>query len=101
MLQGAHITGPVPPRIEAISSRTGITLRYMAEFAENPIFAILAGLKEDDVSFAQAKDDIRAEFHSDGVPDGFTPGTYACLQPLIVGEDDDENPAALGNSDTW
>eukprot|EP00959_Pyramimonas_sp_CCMP1952_P240581 5027790-Pyramimonas_sp.AAC.1 len=44
---------------------------------------------------------MRAEFHSDDGPDGFSPGAYACLRPLIVGEDDDENPAALGNSDTW
>eukprot|EP00959_Pyramimonas_sp_CCMP1952_P369127 7731998-Pyramimonas_sp.AAC.1 len=77
MLQDAHITGPVPPHIETIRSRTGITLRYMAEFVEGPIFAILAGLNQDDGSFAQAKDYIRAEFHSDDVPDGFTPGAYA------------------------
>eukprot|EP00959_Pyramimonas_sp_CCMP1952_P289198 6048404-Pyramimonas_sp.AAC.1 len=37
----------------------------------------------DDGSFAQAKDYIRAEFHSDDGPDGFTPGAYACLRPLI------------------
>eukprot|EP00959_Pyramimonas_sp_CCMP1952_P448483 9390640-Pyramimonas_sp.AAC.1 len=43
MLQDAHITGPVPPRVEAIRSRTGITLRYMAEFVDDPIFAILGG----------------------------------------------------------
>eukprot|EP00959_Pyramimonas_sp_CCMP1952_P139052 2910898-Pyramimonas_sp.AAC.1 len=60
MLQDAHIAGPVPPRVEAIRSRTGITLRYMAEFVEYPIFAILAGLAQDDGSFAQAKDYIRA-----------------------------------------
>eukprot|EP00959_Pyramimonas_sp_CCMP1952_P374701 7847534-Pyramimonas_sp.AAC.1 len=99
MLQDAHITGPVPPHVEAIRSRTGITLRYMAEFVEDPIFAIFGGLEQDDGSFAQAKDDIRAEFHSD-VPDGFTPSAYACLQPLRVGDDNDENPAALGNSET-
>eukprot|EP00959_Pyramimonas_sp_CCMP1952_P435975 9129489-Pyramimonas_sp.AAC.1 len=71
----------------------------MAEFVEDPIFAILAGL--GDGSFQRAKDCNSAEFHSDDVPDGFTPGAYARLQPLIVGEDNDENPAALGSSDTW
>eukprot|EP00959_Pyramimonas_sp_CCMP1952_P269367 5631138-Pyramimonas_sp.AAC.1 len=44
----------------------------MAEFVEDPIFALLAGLNQDDGSFAQAKGYIRAEFHSDDVPDGFT-----------------------------
>eukprot|EP00959_Pyramimonas_sp_CCMP1952_P262669 5492515-Pyramimonas_sp.AAC.1 len=44
---------------------------------------------------------MRAEFYSDDCPDGCSPGAYACLRPLIIGEDEDENPAALGNSDTW
>eukprot|EP00959_Pyramimonas_sp_CCMP1952_P332031 6952387-Pyramimonas_sp.AAC.1 len=44
---------------------------------------------------------MRAEFCSDDCPDGFSPGAYACLRPLIPGEDDDENPAAFGSSDTW
>eukprot|EP00959_Pyramimonas_sp_CCMP1952_P211568 4427592-Pyramimonas_sp.AAC.1 len=88
MLQDAHITGPVPPDVEAIREQTGITLRYMAEFVEDPIFAILAGFNQDDGSFAYAKDSMRAEFHSDDCPDGFSPGAYACLRPLIVGEDD-------------
>eukprot|EP00959_Pyramimonas_sp_CCMP1952_P289199 6048405-Pyramimonas_sp.AAC.1 len=83
MLLGAHIADPVPPDIEAIRKQTGITLRYMAEFVDDPIFAILAGLNQDDGSFAQAKDYMRAEFHSDDGPDGFTPGAYACLRPLI------------------
>eukprot|EP00959_Pyramimonas_sp_CCMP1952_P029884 627071-Pyramimonas_sp.AAC.1 len=71
----------------------------MAKFVEDPIFAIFGGLGDE--SFARAKNYIRAEFHSDDVPDGFTPGVHACVQPLIVGEDDDGNPAALGNSGTW
>eukprot|EP00959_Pyramimonas_sp_CCMP1952_P343728 7199919-Pyramimonas_sp.AAC.1 len=41
-LRDAHITGPVPPNVEAIRHQTGITLRYMAEFVEDPIFATLA-----------------------------------------------------------
>eukprot|EP00959_Pyramimonas_sp_CCMP1952_P422345 8847447-Pyramimonas_sp.AAC.1 len=100
MIHDAHITGPAPPRIEAIRSRTGNTRRYMAEFVEDPIFATLGGLSQGDGTFAQAKDYLRAEFHSDDVPDGFTLGAYACLQPLVVGEDSEENPAALGSSDT-
>eukprot|EP00959_Pyramimonas_sp_CCMP1952_P046359 968030-Pyramimonas_sp.AAC.1 len=78
MIHDAHITGPVPPHIEAIRNRTGNALRY-----------------------GRAQDYLRAEFHSDDVPDGFTLGAYACLQPLVVGEDSEENPAAVGSSDTW
>eukprot|EP00959_Pyramimonas_sp_CCMP1952_P419054 8777891-Pyramimonas_sp.AAC.1 len=44
---------------------------------------------------------MRAEFHSDDCLDGFSPGAYACLRPLIDGEDDGENPVALGSPDTW
>eukprot|EP00959_Pyramimonas_sp_CCMP1952_P438947 9189636-Pyramimonas_sp.AAC.1 len=68
----------------------------MAEFAEDPIVAMLGGLSQDDGTFEQAKDFLRAEFHSDDVPEGFTPETFKCLEPLVVGVDDKENPAALG-----
>eukprot|EP00959_Pyramimonas_sp_CCMP1952_P095267 1992077-Pyramimonas_sp.AAC.1 len=34
----AHMTGPVPPHIEAMRNQSGNALRYIAEFAEDPIF---------------------------------------------------------------
>eukprot|EP00959_Pyramimonas_sp_CCMP1952_P364508 7633209-Pyramimonas_sp.AAC.1 len=69
MVHDAHITGPVPRHIEAIRNRTGNALRYMAEFSEDPIFAMLGGLNQDDGTFEQAKDFLGAEFHSDAVPE--------------------------------
>eukprot|EP00959_Pyramimonas_sp_CCMP1952_P208758 4366547-Pyramimonas_sp.AAC.1 len=39
------MTGPVPPHIEAIRNQTGNALRYIAEFAEDQIFALLGNLK--------------------------------------------------------
>eukprot|EP00959_Pyramimonas_sp_CCMP1952_P190639 3987214-Pyramimonas_sp.AAC.1 len=64
----AHMTGPVPPHTEAMRNHTGNTLRYIAEFAEDPIFALLGNLDQDDGTFNQAKEFLRAEFYSDDVP---------------------------------
>eukprot|EP00959_Pyramimonas_sp_CCMP1952_P465920 9489132-Pyramimonas_sp.AAC.1 len=82
MVHDSHVTGPVPPHIEAIRNRTGNTLRYMTDFAEDPIFALLGSLNQDDGTFEQAKDFLRAEFHSDDVPEGFTLEAFMCLEPL-------------------
>eukprot|EP00959_Pyramimonas_sp_CCMP1952_P251987 5265218-Pyramimonas_sp.AAC.1 len=64
-VRDAHTTGPVPPRIEAIRNQTGNTLRYIAEFAEDPVFAWLSSLSQADGTFDQAREFLRAEFHSE------------------------------------
>eukprot|EP00959_Pyramimonas_sp_CCMP1952_P147873 3094604-Pyramimonas_sp.AAC.1 len=65
----AHMTGPVPPRIEAMRNQRGNALRYIAEFSEDPIFALLGNIDQCDGTFNQAREFPRAEFYSDDVPD--------------------------------
>eukprot|EP00959_Pyramimonas_sp_CCMP1952_P404922 8486456-Pyramimonas_sp.AAC.1 len=81
-VRDAHMTGHVPPRIEAIRNQTGNTFRYIADFAEDPIFALLSSLSQVDGTSDQAKEFLRAEFHSEDVPEGFTPKSFECLVPL-------------------
>eukprot|EP00959_Pyramimonas_sp_CCMP1952_P090191 1888100-Pyramimonas_sp.AAC.1 len=69
----AHMTGPVPPHIEAIRNQRDNTLIYIAEYAEDPIFALLGNLNQDGGTFNQAREFLRAEFYSDDVPEGFAP----------------------------
>eukprot|EP00959_Pyramimonas_sp_CCMP1952_P431941 9045958-Pyramimonas_sp.AAC.1 len=69
----AHMTGPLPPHIEAIRNQTGNALRYIVEFAEDQIFALLGNLSQEDGALNQAKEFFRAELHSEDVPEGFTP----------------------------
>eukprot|EP00959_Pyramimonas_sp_CCMP1952_P105350 2202244-Pyramimonas_sp.AAC.1 len=97
----AHMTGPVRPQIDAIRNQRDNTLRYIAEFAEDPIFARLGNLNHDDGTFDQAREFLRAELYPNDVPDGFTPRSFKCLIPLVVGVDDHNNPAALGCVEFW
>eukprot|EP00959_Pyramimonas_sp_CCMP1952_P069771 1456188-Pyramimonas_sp.AAC.1 len=69
-IRDAHMTGPVPPHIEAMRNQTGNALRYIAEFAGDPIFALLGSLNQDDGTFNQAKEFLRAEFYSEDVSEG-------------------------------
>eukprot|EP00959_Pyramimonas_sp_CCMP1952_P408030 8551134-Pyramimonas_sp.AAC.1 len=100
-IREAHMTGPVPPHAEAVRNQRENTLTYVAEFVEDPIFALLSKLSRDDGTFDQARDFPRAEFHSDDIPGGFTLQPFKCLKPLVVGADDPNSPAALGSTDCW
>eukprot|EP00959_Pyramimonas_sp_CCMP1952_P200623 4196285-Pyramimonas_sp.AAC.1 len=95
------MTGPVPPHVEAVRNQRENTLRYVAEFVEDRVFALLSNLSRDDGTFDQAREFLRAEFHSDDIPEGLTPQSFKCLIPLVVGGDDPNNPAALGSTDLW
>eukprot|EP00959_Pyramimonas_sp_CCMP1952_P106423 2224732-Pyramimonas_sp.AAC.1 len=66
-------------------NQRGNTPRCLAEFAEDPIFALLGNLDQDDGAFNQAREFLRAEFYSDDVPEGFTPKSFKCLKLLVVG----------------
>eukprot|EP00959_Pyramimonas_sp_CCMP1952_P199427 4171353-Pyramimonas_sp.AAC.1 len=72
-IREAHMTGPVPSHVEAVRNRRENTLRYVAEFVEDPIFALLSNLSRGDGTFDQAREFLRAEFHSDDISNGFTP----------------------------
>eukprot|EP00959_Pyramimonas_sp_CCMP1952_P101937 2131830-Pyramimonas_sp.AAC.1 len=88
-IQEAHMAGPVPPHVEAVrNQRRENTFRYVAEFVEDLIFALLSKLSRDDSTFDQARESLRAEFHSDEIPKGFTFQSCECLKPLVVGVDD-------------
>eukprot|EP00959_Pyramimonas_sp_CCMP1952_P051222 1070591-Pyramimonas_sp.AAC.1 len=70
------MTGPVPPRVEAIRNQSNRTLRYIAEFVEDPIFALLSEFSIDEGTFDLAREFLRAEFFSDDIPDGFVPQSF-------------------------
>eukprot|EP00959_Pyramimonas_sp_CCMP1952_P421185 8823174-Pyramimonas_sp.AAC.1 len=74
------MTGPVPPRVEAIRNQRNNALRYIAEFA---------------------REFLRAEFYSNDIPDGFTFQSFKCLKPSVVGAGDPNAPAALDSADFW
>eukprot|EP00959_Pyramimonas_sp_CCMP1952_P274298 5733473-Pyramimonas_sp.AAC.1 len=44
----AHMTGPVLPHVEAIRNQRDNTLRYVAEFVEDLISALLSNLSRDE-----------------------------------------------------
>eukprot|EP00959_Pyramimonas_sp_CCMP1952_P365113 7645653-Pyramimonas_sp.AAC.1 len=50
----AHMTGPVPPHVEAMRKQRDNTLRYVAEFVEDPIVALLSKLNGEEGTFDQA-----------------------------------------------
>eukprot|EP00959_Pyramimonas_sp_CCMP1952_P121302 2536578-Pyramimonas_sp.AAC.1 len=61
----------------------------------------MSSLSQADGMFDQATEFLRAEFHSGDVPEGCAPKSFACLVPLVVGIDDDDNPAAFGSMESW
>eukprot|EP00959_Pyramimonas_sp_CCMP1952_P203276 4250772-Pyramimonas_sp.AAC.1 len=100
-IREAHMTGPGPPHVEAVRDQRENALRYVAEFVEDLISALLSNLSRDDGTLDQAREFLRAEFRSDDIPEGFPPQSFKCLKPFVVGVDDPNNPAALGSADFW
>eukprot|EP00959_Pyramimonas_sp_CCMP1952_P271537 5676565-Pyramimonas_sp.AAC.1 len=79
------MTGPVPPRVEAIRNQSISALRYIAEFVEDSIFVLLTELPIDKGTFDLAREFLRAEFYSDDIPGGFDLQSYKFLKLLVVG----------------
>eukprot|EP00959_Pyramimonas_sp_CCMP1952_P287480 6012491-Pyramimonas_sp.AAC.1 len=97
----AHLTGPVPPHVEAMRNQRDNAFRYVAEFVEYPKYALLSKLNREEGAFDQAREFLRAEFYSDDIPEGFTPESCKSLKPLDVVVDDPNHLAALGSMDFW
>eukprot|EP00959_Pyramimonas_sp_CCMP1952_P342202 7169345-Pyramimonas_sp.AAC.1 len=95
------MTGPVSPRVEAIRNQRDSALRQIAKFVEDPTFALLSELDKEEGTFDLAREFLRAEIHSNDIPEGFIPQPFKCLTQLLVGADDPNNPAALGSADFW
>eukprot|EP00959_Pyramimonas_sp_CCMP1952_P158482 3314683-Pyramimonas_sp.AAC.1 len=67
------MTGPAPPRVEAIRNQSISALRYIVEFVEDHISVLLSEFSVYEGTFDLAREFPRAEFYSDDLPIGFDP----------------------------